>query len=174
MNLDNPLIIYRKWFLTLRSDIADLLSIEILQSLSQFIENDICLYTKTSRKEQPSIYELHSTELVELIDHLIISNEKFTNQRTAVIILSTSAIFMQNIDTEFQHRREKILEGLFESIRIRKQEATKYWEKTLNELEEERRYQTKIDNSWERLLENDFSYPSIHAYLVSEFYQRHE
>lgn len=147
MNLDNPLFIYRKWFLTLRSDIADILSIEILQSLSQFIENDISLNTKISRTKQTNICKLQSAELMELIDHLIFSNEKFTNQRTAVILLSTTAIFMQNILTELQNRKAKARENLFESIIMCDRKATEYWEKAMDDLKEARRYQNKIRNS---------------------------
>lgn len=170
MNPNNPLLVYRKWFLALKLDIAELLSLEIFKSLCQFQAHDMDLRRTFERGKQNNSYSgLHAGRLIDLIDKLVFLNEAFTNQRTAVILLSTTTSFLQALRTELSQQAKSVQHKLFNSISIGDDQATEHCENELDLIDWAGRSQAEIWQSWIALIKNHFSYQAIHTYLITEF-----
>lgn len=167
MDPNNPLLVYRSWFLDLELDIADLLALEIFKNLSQFHPPGSDLRTIFESKNENPIYSgLEAGKLIDLIDALVQANEKFTNQRTAVILLSVTTFFMQAIKTDISQNSKKERQKLFKSVITGDRAATEHWENKLSEKGQIHRSKVKIWKSWITLVENRFTYHAIHSYLI--------
>src|SRR5690606_8371777 len=95
-------------------DLADLLSLEIFQSLAQFQPYGNNLKTIFESKKESIMYPgLQAGRLIDLIDALVLANEKFTNQLSAVILLSTTSFYMQAIKTDLSQNSKKERKKLF-------------------------------------------------------------
>lgn len=167
MNPNNPLLIYRSWFLKLELDPADRLALDIFKNLSQVPPTGIDVRAIFESKKENIIYSgLEAGKLIDLIDALVQANEKFTNQRTAVILLSATTFFMQAIKTDISQNSKKEKLKLFKSMVMGDREATEHWEHKLDENRRKYKSIVKISNSWVTLLENKFTYHTIHNYLI--------
>lgn len=191
MNLNNPLIAYRAWFIDQDVEWAD--SIASSYKDATYILATTNLIIEEIGNEEDTIKELEeiivndyeededefnegrsSTLLIKYLDKFINLNDRIFIKEIAVALFSITNFTLLNYDKDIvfidimELNKTRHIKGLLNG---NKDEAD-YYEAEIQQELNNRISRKKIKNSWDKFTKKEFNYDTIQKYLINDILGR--